>query len=65
MTIRFKKAEHAMEAVEKLNARFYNQRQINAKIANGDEKFNRTKREDQESQMKRQEAYGKWLESQD
>ena len=44
-----------------MNGRFFGGQRITATIADGKEKFKMSK-DDEESQRKRQEAYGEWLE---
>ena len=48
-----------------MDGRAFDGRTVAASISSGSEKFKKTKRGNEEDDAKRQDEYGKWLESQD
>ena len=63
--VRFRAPEAANLCVQKMDGRAFAGRTVVAYISNGTEKFKKSKRGNEEEDAKRQEDYGKWLESQE
>ncbi|KAI8895325.1 hypothetical protein BC833DRAFT_529578, partial [Globomyces pollinis-pini] len=66
MVVRFKTPESAQACILKMNGRLLDGRRIVAELPKGNENYQRSKTRglDMDEELKRQEEYGKWLESQ-
>lgn len=60
--VRYSDKANAQTAVRKFNGRMYDNRKVEAYIADGSEKFEKSHKGDTESEAKRLEDFGKFLE---